>query len=76
MYSCQSYINFVHYRLHKLNIEQKYDIATRELDELYDEMKKTAEEREKVIDHHKVNTHSIIIYWKNVSLAYNDIYRL
>ena len=37
-----------------MSVEQKCDIATRELDELREDMTKQKEEREKVLDHHKV----------------------
>lgn len=36
-------------------MEQKCDIATRELDELREEMAKRREEKEKVLDHHRVS---------------------
>ena len=42
-------------RLLKLSLEQKCDVATRELDELRDELTKRGEEKEKVLDHHRVS---------------------
>lgn len=60
----ERYFNFLSYciiimllfiRLLKLSLEQKCDVATRELDELRDELTKRGEEKEKVLDHHRVS---------------------
>lgn len=40
-------------RLSKLNAEQKCDIAAREIEELRDEIDKSKEDAEKVVDNHK-----------------------
>ena len=41
-------------RLLKLSLEQKCDIASRELDELREEVNKKCREKEKTLDNHKV----------------------
>ena len=46
------------YRHLKLNAEQKCDIATRELEELREEIERMKEESDKILDNYKVSTNS------------------
>ena len=43
------------HRILKLTVEQKCDIATRELDELRDELQRKKEEEERALDNHRVS---------------------
>ena len=45
-------------RMLRLTTEQKCDIATRELEELRDEIDRLQDECERVLDSYRVNTHT------------------
>ena len=46
-------------RILKLTVEQKCDIATRELDELRDELQRKKDEEERALDNHRVRPASL-----------------
>lgn len=48
------YTFFICHRILKLTVEQKCDIATRELDELREELQRKKDEMERSHDNHKV----------------------
>ena len=67
----QSYISYTYiYRVLKLTVEQKCDIATRELDELREELQRKKNEFERTLDDLKVPliTCLTLMYFKYVSL--------
>ena len=59
-------------RILKLTVEQKCDIATRELDELREELQRKKSDMERSYDNHKVRTevHACLFNCLNLSMSW------